>query len=144
MIGVRNVQRRHAFDIAQLQAFAERARRACLRLRRPARTALAALEEVDILVISDRRIAALHRQFMQIAGPTDVLTFQHGEIFISIDTAQANARGFQTSLEHELQLYLLHGLLHLHGYDDATPAQAREMHAVQERILCRLAEAAAV
>ena len=76
--------------------------------------------------------------FMQIAGPTDVITFQHGEIFISIETAQRQARHYRTSLGHELRLYLVHGLLHLHGFDDQTaPSRARMSH-IQEGIVARL------
>ncbi len=76
---------------------------------------------------------------MQIAGPTDVITFQHGEIFISVETAQRQAESFATSLEHELRLYLVHGLLHLHGFDDRDPDARRRMHSTQEKIVARAA-----
>jgi probable rRNA maturation factor len=72
---------------------------------------------------------------MHQSGPTDVLTFQHGEIFISVETAKRHARGFGTSLGHELRLYLVHGLLHLHGFDDQTETSARKMERKQARIL---------
>ncbi len=54
-------------------------------------------------------MAALHLQFMNIAGPTDVLTFQHGEIVISVETAQENAVRFGHEVEAEIRLYLVHG-----------------------------------
>ncbi len=73
---------------------------------------------------------------MQIPGPTDVITFQHGEIFISAETACRRAKTHRTSLGQELRLYLVHGLLHLHGFDDRDPASAARMHRVQERIVC--------
>jgi probable rRNA maturation factor len=111
----------------------------CLQQRRRHPPVLATLHEVGVLLVSDRRMAALHQQFMNIAGPTDVLTFQHGEIFISVDTARANAKRFRTSLLHELQLYLVHGLLHLHGHDDTTPAEAKRMQTAQERLLAAVA-----
>jgi probable rRNA maturation factor len=135
VVTVRNLQRQTQVDVRELNAFAARARALCLKARHRRTTALATLPEIAVLLISDRRIAALHREFMNISGPTDVLTFQHGEIFISVDTARANARRFHTSLLHELQLYLVHGLLHLHDYDDTTPAQAARMRAAQERIV---------
>jgi probable rRNA maturation factor len=135
MITVRNLQRRERIDVEGLNAFAERALALCLKLRRPQPTPLSTLSEVAILLVSDRRMAALHKRFMNITGPTDVLTFQHGEIFISVDTARENGRRFRTSLTHELQLYLVHGLLHLHGYDDTTPAQAARMEEAQEHIV---------
>ena len=69
-----------------------------------------------------------------------MITFQHGEIFISVDTARANARRFRTSAEDELKLYIVHGLLHLGGFEDKTPAQARRMEAVQRRIFAEAKE----
>ena len=44
--------------------------------------------EIFVWLISDRRMAHLHRKFLGLSGPTDVLTFQHGEIFISVETAR--------------------------------------------------------
>ena len=96
---------------------------------------LSSLPRVDVLLISDRRISRLHRQFQQIAGPTDVITFQHGEIFISAQTARRQATEFGTSTLGELKLYLLHGLLHLHGFDDKTEADKARMEQAQSRIL---------
>ena len=72
---------------------------------------------------------------MHESGPTDVLTFQHGEIFISVETAKRHARSFDTTLGHELRLYLVHGLLHLHGFDDHTETGAQKMQKTQDRIL---------
>jgi rRNA maturation RNase YbeY len=80
-------------------------------------------------------MAWLHRQFLGQSGTTDVLTFQHGEIFISVETARRHARTFGNSLTRELQLYTVHGFLHLHGFDDRTKAEAREMQKIQEKIL---------
>jgi len=80
-------------------------------------------------------MSRLHRQFLGQRGPTDVLTFQHGEIFVSAETAKRHARLFGNPLVGELQLYIVHGLLHLHGFDDRTPAEARKMKSTQERIL---------
>ena len=135
MITLRNLQRRERIDLGALRAFAERALSLCLQQRRRHPTALSTLREVGVVLVSDRRMAALHKQFMNIAGPTDVLTFQHGEIFISVDTARANTKRFHTSLPRELQLYLVHGLLHLDGHDDKTPSQAKRMQVAQERLL---------
>ena len=80
-------------------------------------------------------MASLHRQFLNQSGPTDVLTFQHGEIFISIETARRQARAFGNSLTRELRLYIVHGLLHLHGFDDRKRTDARKMERIQKRIL---------
>ena len=93
------------------------------------------LHEVFVWLISDRRMSWLHRKFLGEEETTDVLTFQHGEIFISVETAKRNARIFATSLIRELELYIVHGLLHLHEFDDRTPPEARKMKRAQEKIL---------
>ncbi|MGH9696142.1 MAG: rRNA maturation RNase YbeY [Bryobacteraceae bacterium] len=54
---------------------------------------------------------------------------------MSVETAKRQARTHHTSLLHELRLYLVHGLLHLRGFDDRDPADRLHMHTVQERIL---------
>lgn len=92
-------------------------------------------ERITVVLVSDRRIARLHQRFCGVAGPTDVLTFQDGDIFISADTAEANARCYQTSAVAEIRLYLAHGLLHLCGWNDQTARDAREMERRQMRLL---------
>jgi len=99
---------------------------------------LSGIDEVSVTLVSDRRIAQLHDRFLNQTGPTDVITFQHGEIVISAETAQRQARAFRTSLEHELRLYIAHGLLHLRGYDDKTPAGAAEMKRLQQRLVAEV------
>ena len=134
-ISARNVQRKISVNVAEIQSFAVKAVQRCLQLRKQKRSDLRNLREVFVWLISDRRMALLHRKFLGQSGPTDVLTFQHGEIFISVETARRHARAFGSSLTRELKLYIVHGLLHLHGFDDQTPAEARKMKAAQERIL---------
>jgi probable rRNA maturation factor len=96
---------------------------------------IASLNQIYILIVSDRRMAALHKEFCSIPGATDVLTFQHGEIVISADTAATQARMFHTNVTAEIQLYVLHGLLHLAGFDDATPSKRRQMHQLQKKLM---------
>jgi probable rRNA maturation factor len=134
-VKVRNLQRTVPIDVVDLERFATKAVRCCAVLRRRKPTDLTKLREVFILFISDRRMASLHRQFLNQSGPTDVLTFQHGEIFISIETARRQARAFGNSLTRELRLYIVHGLLHLHGFDDQKRTDARKMERIQKRIL---------
>jgi probable rRNA maturation factor len=109
--------------------------RHCLEARKRKQTDLRTLRDIFVWLISDRRMSQLHRQFLGQTRPTDVLTFQHGEIFISAETAKRHARLFEKSIMRELQLYIVHGLLHLHGFDDRTPAGARKMKRTQEEIL---------
>ena len=134
-ITVRNSQRKILLNVAELEKFAVKAVQHSLRSHPRQRTDLRKLSEVFIWLISDRRMALLHRKFLGQSGATDVLTFQHGEIFISVETARLNARAFGNSLLRELKLYIVHGLLHLHGFDDQTRADARSMKKAQEKIL---------
>ena len=134
-IAVRNLQRTVPVSIADLEQFATKALRACLRLRRRKPTDLTRLCEIFVWLVSDRRIAALHQRFLNQTGPTDVLTFQHGEIFISVETARRHALTFGNSLARELRLYIVHGLLHLHGFDDRKRTDARKIERMQTRIL---------
>lgn len=140
-ITVFNRQRVVAVQADALQEFAERALRECLKLPGPNRNLdeLSRLRELSVVLVSDRRMAELHRLFLQHAGPTDVITFQHGEIFVSTETARRQARRFASSLEHELRLYIAHGLLHLGGFDDKKPAAAAEMKRAQEKLVRKAA-----
>jgi probable rRNA maturation factor len=133
-ISVHNRQRKIALDRADLEQFAKRALSLSLREQSDG-LGLTSLEEINVLLISDQRMAGLHRRFLQISGPTDVITFEHGEIFISVETAREQAKAHQTSLEHELRLYLVHGLLHLQGFDDQEQIARERMHATQEKIV---------
>src|SRR5436305_10010324 len=134
-ISVHNVQRKISVNIGELESFAANAVERCLQLRKQNQTDLRKLREVFIWLISDARMALLHRKFLGQSGPTDVLTFQHGEIFISVQTARRHARAFGNSLMRELKLYIVHGLLHLHDFDDRKQADARKMERMQKRIL---------
>jgi probable rRNA maturation factor len=134
-ISVRNLQRKLSVDAVGLEKFARKAIELCLRVPHKKKAGLVQLPEISILIVSDSRMASLHRQFMNESGATDVITFQHGEIFISAETARRNARRFGNALTRELRLYVVHGLLHLHGFDDRDKASARKMEIVQRRIL---------
>ena len=95
-------------------------------------------EEILVVLVSDRKISEIHRQFMGIAGATDVITFQHGEIVVSVETAARQAGEYKTDLSHELRLYIAHGFLHLAGYDDHSEEGFREMAKVQNELVQRV------
>ena len=96
--------------------------------------------DISLAIVNDKTIAELHETWLGIPGPTDVLSFDlssteyaqpshqgkrhriHGEIIASAETALREARVYSWSPEHELSYYLIHGLLHLVGYDDQTPS----------------------
>jgi probable rRNA maturation factor len=140
-ITVRNRQRVVQIDPPALQDFADRALPECLKLSGRKTDALSRLNDVNVVLVSDRLMAKLHKRFLNESGPTDVITFQHGEIVISVETARRQARAFRTSLEHELCLYIAHGLLHLRGYDDQTSAGAAEMKRLQEKLVAKVVDA---
>ena len=137
MIRVLNRQRKIAVNSRTLETFAQSALSNCLKLRQRKSSVLKELTEINVILVTDRRIAEIHKRFMNEPGPTDVITFQHGDIVISVETAKRQARAYGTTVEHELRLYIVHGLLHLCGFDDKTAAGAAEMKRVQERLAIR-------
>ena len=90
---------------------------------------------LSIAVVSDRAIRPLNRRYLQHDYATDVLSFLldsgpgwlDGEIIVSADTAASQAPQYDSSAEAELLLYVIHGALHLVGYDDTTPAERKRM-----------------
>ena len=98
---------------------------------------LGQLEEIGIVLVSDRRIAALHDEFMSDPSPTDVITFLHGEIVLSAETARREARRRALRVPEEIARYAVHGLLHLAGWTDTDAGASAEMRAMQEKILRR-------
>lgn len=106
------------------------------------------LAELSIAIVGDKKMSDLHKAHLNIAGPTDVLTFPlafdarnrpiAGEIIICFPYARRTAKAHNIPLWKELSLYTVHGLLHLSGYDDLTPAQYKQMHAKEDRILNHL------
>lgn len=101
----------------------------------PVDVPLATLDCIEMNLVDDVTIAELHEKFMQDPTTTDVITFQHGEVFISYDTAVREATDRGIPLEEELFRYHLHGLLHLAGLDDLTQDEAEEMHKIQEELI---------
>jgi probable rRNA maturation factor len=123
-----NRQRRRSLHLPELRLFAAAALNAVRDLPHPSPFP----QEVTIVFVSDARIARLHRDFMSIEGPTDVITFQHGEIFISVETAERQAIGLGNTFDYELRVYIIHGLLHLAGYDDLTEPGSEVMTRLQD------------
>ena len=80
-------------------------------------------------------MAKVHRDFLGIPGPTDVITFPYGEILVCAPIAAERAREFGHDTTTELALYAIHGLLHLSGHDDITHAQEKRMATAQGKIL---------
>jgi probable rRNA maturation factor len=142
-IAVTNRQRALRFD-----------RRRLIRLARSVlRQEQVAAAQISVAILDDAAIHAINRQFLNHDYPTDVISFLldcslavtrtpaerprsmrrgvakviEGEIVISAETAVRNADRFGIRPQQELALYLVHGLLHLCGYDDRTPKEKRLM-----------------
>ncbi|MBU4256942.1 rRNA maturation RNase YbeY [Patescibacteria group bacterium] len=96
--------------------------------------------EVSIAFVGDRVIRKLNRNYRKIDKVTDVLSFPGEGIFLGeviIDYAQIKrqAREFGSSVNDELVFILVHGLLHLIGYDDKTERGAKEMERLGEKFI---------
>ena len=122
--------------------FVRRHLRAAHRILRPP------LKELSVAFVGDRRMSDLHERFMNVPGPTDVLTFPldvdgpgrvlSGEVVVCVPEARRQAKERKVPLERELLLYALHGMLHLCGFDDRTDRGFRTMHRREDDILTAL------
>jgi probable rRNA maturation factor len=98
---------------------------------------------ISLAVVDDETIHALNRQYLNHDWPTDVLSFVldnsgghlNGEVILSADTAAANAAEIGWAAADEQLLYVIHGMLHLIGYDDQTDADREQMRAAESRYL---------
>ena len=130
-----NRQRAVVLPMERLRMLAGEASRRCLAHPGRASSALEALAAVEISLVSDRVIAQMHRQFLNVPGSTDVITFPHGEIVVSAPTAVRQARQNGEATGREVARYIVHGFLHLHGHEDAEVDDAAMMWQAQEQIL---------
>ncbi|HEX4412137.1 MAG TPA: rRNA maturation RNase YbeY [Lacipirellulaceae bacterium] len=98
---------------------------------------------ISLAVVDDPSIHELNRQFLNHDWPTDVLSFAlqddgshlEGEVIISADTAATAAAELGCTSAAEQLLYVIHGVLHLVGYRDKTPSDAREMRLAEAKFL---------
>lgn len=102
--------------------------------------------EISICFVTDKRIKRLNRLYLGKNEPTDVLSFDltetddakkklFADIIISTDTALSNSKIFKTSALCEIHMYVVHGLLHLLGYDDGTLKERRIMEQKTKQVL---------
>lgn len=98
--------------------------------------------ELSLAFLDDAELAGLHSEFLDDPTTTDVITFAGdpafgaaGEICVSVDTARAYARKHRHDFSTELSLYVVHGWLHLAGYDDLKPGLKRIMRRAEARAM---------
>jgi probable rRNA maturation factor len=103
--------------------------------------------DLAIHLVNSREMTRLNETHLRHAGSTDVITFDYseagtgvlaGEIFICLEEAIIQAARFRTLWQAELVRYIVHGLLHLRGYDDTRPAPRRKMKREENRLVKEL------
>ncbi|HOJ31889.1 MAG TPA: rRNA maturation RNase YbeY, partial [bacterium] len=99
------------------------------------------LTRICITIVSDSKIKQLNKKFLNKNYPTDVLAFHYGktgDIIISAETAQVQAFEMSHTLEEELLYLIVHGILHLNGYDDTHAKSYEKMKKKQDAIFTEI------
>ncbi|HEX9251282.1 MAG TPA: rRNA maturation RNase YbeY [Ignavibacteriaceae bacterium] len=103
------------------------------------------ISSLEINFVSADSILSINKKYLKHHYTTDIITFNYsdsgkdidGEIFISVDDAQINANKFKVSLSDELIRLVIHGILHLLGYDDQTDADKKIMKRLENKLLSK-------
>ena len=112
------------------------ARQALHHFRRP-------VSSMNFIIITTRKMARMHRSYLQLAGPTDVMAFDlsengtalEGEVYICLDQARCQAACYGVSLASEVARLAVHGLLHLAGEEDKTDVGRARMRRLEDKAL---------
>ncbi len=104
--------------------------------------------EVSVVLVDDPTLARLHGEWLDDPAPTDVISFDlgeegggpAGELYVSVDRARAVAGELGHDPAVEVLLYVVHGTLHLCGYDDHEPDERARMRAAERRVLTAIGE----
>ena len=108
-----------------------------------------AVGELNYIFCSDSYLLAINKQFLNHDYETDIITFDNSDdyflekghrgvsadIYISVDTVRINGKAYGEGFEKEMHRVIVHGLLHLVGYDDVTPWKQQRMRAAENRAL---------
>jgi probable rRNA maturation factor len=107
--------------------------------------------DLSAVFLDDSKIARIHGDFLGDPTPTDVITFPGdssmdfgGEIFVSAERAHTFAAENDLDFSRELTLYLVHGYLHLAGFDDLVPEKKQKMRRAERKALGLLEKSAAL
>lgn len=96
---------------------------------------------VSLLLTDDAEIARIHGDFLDDPTPTDVISFaidDGAELVVSVETAARLARAHGHAIAAEVALYVVHGLLHVCGYDDIRARDRKRMRAAEREVLAQL------
>lgn len=113
-------------------------------IRRTAEAEGFTVGDLCIVFCSDDALLQINRQYLNHDYFTDIITFDYtdhakkvisGDLMISIDTVRENARQFGVAFENELSRVIIHGVLHLIGYNDKGPGEEVQMHALEDKYL---------
>lgn len=100
------------------------------------------IADLNINFIGSDKLLELNRKHLKHYYPTDIITFNYsgslseldGEIYISFEDAIINAKKYKVSLNNELTRLVIHGILHLLGYDDKTPFEKKIMKTLENQL----------
>lgn len=103
----------------------------------------------NVIIVDDEKIHEINREYRNVDRPTDVISFALeddktmtsevrilGDIYVSIDTARHQAYEYYNTEKEELRFLIIHGLLHLLGYDHMNESDEKEMMSLEEEVLC--------
>lgn len=104
--------------------------------------------EISVVFLTEAHMKRLNSRHLKHNYPTDILTFDYrvspkdpllrAEIVLCPSVAMRNAHVFNTDVRQEIDRYLIHGILHLCGYDDSSPVEKARMTGEEDRILGRM------
>ena len=148
---LRNRHPRQRVNLIRLRQLVRAAlERPPLKPRDPAETGY----ELGVILVGEKEMASLNQTYLGHSGSTDVITFDYrdparssdgaaplrGDLFICLDDARRQARQFGATWQEELVRYVVHGLLHLRGYDDHESTARRLMKREENRLVRHLHE----
>lgn len=99
------------------------------------KNSLSQIEEISLALVGESEMKKLNKQYRGKNKPTDVLSFDYGEIIICVPVATAQAKIHKLSLAKEINLLFTHGLLHVLGFDHEKPKDNKEMREAEQAIL---------
>ena len=101
--------------------------------------------EIGYMFVDDEKILEVNREYLGHDYYTDIITFDYdegdrinGDLVISLDTVETNARQFGKSYDEELHRVIIHGILHLCGINDKGPGEREVMEAAEDKALAMI------